>query len=76
MKYKFKDTEFKVTRWKLGESIEGVTRYCQTFCLNTSSGVLRVAEGDYIVKGPAGFKMVFRPHVFDALFDEVPDDGN
>lgn len=73
--YRAKCVTFQAVQWFLGKNIDGVVRHCSTFMINTGSGVLRVEQGDYVVRGPLGSKMVFKAPVFEAIFERV-DSGD
>jgi len=75
-KYQLKpQVQLSALQWRLGIGIDGVTRYCQQFCINTGRGVLRVNTNDYVVKGPLGIKFVLTADQFESIFEKV-DNGN
>jgi len=75
-KYKLKEEiVLDGLQWRLGVGIDGVTRYCQQFCINTGRGVLRVNTNDYVIKGPLGIKFVLTAEQFESIFEKVSD-GN
>lgn len=64
------DVKFEVVQWTENGSFPGVCKFCASWLLKTSFGMLRVGLGNFVIRGPGDFKMVLDPSSFNQIFEK------